>query len=335
MNHPDKYIKDLILRFLNKEASDDEISELLYWLKLDEKNRQYFDEVNETFQTNTVLGNFTPEKVDSSWQQVAKRIEEDNEIKLARTTISTRYYNFLRVAASISIVFIASFVLWRYYYQQSEGVLSKAIVHNSLGRNTQILLPDSTLVWLNTNSTLQYNSNFGESTREVTLHGEAFFDVRKKKGQNFIVKTDQLSIRVKGTKFNVRAYEGEDANTTLEEGKVELTISGQDQTYSMRPGDQITVANKEQKIIFQKVNPSNFSAWKEDTLVFDNTPLSQIIVKLENRYKVKIIIDQVLAERERLTMTISQETIDEILEMIQLSSRLSYRKEKNHILIYE
>jgi ferric-dicitrate binding protein FerR (iron transport regulator) len=150
-----------------------------------------------------------------------------------------------------------------------------------------------------------------------------------------LVKTDQISIRVKGTKFNVRAYEGEDANTTLEEGKVELTVSGQDQTYSMRPGDQITVAKKEQKITFQKVNPANFSAWKEDTLVFDNTPLSQIILKLENRYKVKIVIDQALAERERLTMTISQESIDEILEMIQLSSRLNYRKEKNHIVIYE
>jgi transmembrane sensor len=335
MNQPEKNIKDLILKFLHKQASEAEIESLLHWLKQDKHNRQYFDEVNETFQANEVLRQFNPEKIDRAWNRVAEKIENEKVIRLPVTTISKRYYNFLRVAASVSILLAASFAIWRYYSLQIYNTAEKVIVHNPQGRNTQIVLPDGTLVWLNTNSTLEYAGDFGKETREVVLKGEAFFDVRKKQQQNFIVKTDQLSIRVKGTRFNVRAYEGQDANTTLEEGKVELTIAGQHQIYAMRPGDQITVAKNEEKIILQKVDPSDFSAWKEDTLVFDNTPLSEIILKLENRYNVKIIIDKAIAERERLTMTISQETIDEILEMIQLSSRLNYRKEKNQILIYE
>jgi transmembrane sensor len=335
MNQPDQYIKELIVKFLNKEASDEEIDSLLLWLKEDEQNRHYFDEVNETFQASTVLRQFNPEKIGNAWNRVAGKIEAEKEIKITHTTISKRYYNFLRIAASVSIVFVASLVLWKYFYGPATIGSEKVVVHNPQSRNTHIELPDGTQVWLNTNSTLEYASDFGKNVREVVLKGEAFFDVRKKQQQNFIVKTDQVSIRVKGTRFNVRAYEGEDSNTTLEEGKVEITVQGQQQTYAMKPGDQITVANKEQKIIFQKVNPSNFSAWKEDTLVFDNTPLSDIILKLENRFKVKIVIDRTIAERERLTMTIAHESIDEILEMIQLSSQLNYRKEKNYILIYE
>jgi ferric-dicitrate binding protein FerR (iron transport regulator) len=166
------------------------------------------------------------------------------------------------------------------------------------------------------------------------LTGEAFFDVRKNEKQNFIVKTAQLSVRVKGTRFNVRAYEGEESKTTLEEGEVELFLPDE-KVYQMAPGDQITVNDKERKVIVEKVNPANYSAWKEEEIIFDNTPLSEIILKLENRYKVDIDINDVIANRERLTMTIHQESMEEILEMIQLSSRLKWKKINNKILIYE
>ncbi|MFZ6009449.1 MAG: FecR family protein [Bacteroidota bacterium] len=334
MNHPDKHIKELIARFLDRTASEADLSELKAWLGENEINKKYFDEINEAFQANTILGNFNPEKVDSAWQKFSERMGEDIGKPAARM-ISRTYYNFLRIAASISILLLASFGLWKYLQHDSTDSSRKVIVYNPQGRNTHIMLPDSTSVWLNTNSTLEYNSDFEKGKREVVLKGEAFFDVRKKQRQNFIVKTDHISIQVKGTRFNVRAYDGQDENTTLEEGKVELTVHGAKKKYNMTPGDQITVTNKQHKVTMKKVDPSDFSAWKEDKLVFDNALLADIIVKLENRFKVKIIVSETIAQRERLTMTITNETIEEILELIQLSSHLNYKKEKDRIIIYE
>jgi ferric-dicitrate binding protein FerR (iron transport regulator) len=335
MIQPTKHFRDLIARFLEKQITDDEIDELRLWLEEDVAHREYFDKVNENYQTRQILGQFNPEKIDKAWNRFSERINEEKQVKLQHTIISKNYYNFLRIAASISLVLAASVLIWKFFPGNAALTSEKITVHNPQGRNTQLVLPDSTLVWLNANSTLEYSNDFGTKKREVILKGEAFFDVRKKAGQNFVVQTDKLSICVKGTRFNVRAYAGEDANTTLEEGKVELRIAGQQNAYAMSPGDQITVKNSAREITIQKVDPTNFSAWKEDQLVFDNTPLSEIIMKLENRYKVRIIIHEKIANRERLTMTIGQESIDEILEMIQLSSRLSYKKDKGQILIYE
>ncbi len=336
MNHPAE-IKTLILKFLKKEASDVEVDDLLRWLKEDESHHVYFDEFNESFQAKKALGELNAEKINYAWRNVASQIEDAEDIKSSHTIVDKRYYNLLRVAASLLLVAVGAFSLWIYYAPtlQTGSAFDKVIVHNLQSRNTPVALPDGSLVWLNTNSTLEYNSDFGKTSREVLLKGEAFFDVKKKRQQNFIVKTEKISIQVKGTRFNVKAYDGEDANTTLEEGKVELTVHGQEKIYAMHPGDQITVVNKEPKITIKKVNPTNFTSWKEDVLVFDNTPLAEIVLKLESRYKVKISIDKSIAKRERLTMTIGKESLDEILEMIQLSSRLNYREEKNKVIIYE
>jgi transmembrane sensor len=334
MSHPSKYIRDIIARFLEKEASDFEINELLQWLEQNPLHRQYFDEVNEKFQTSSILNEFTPEKIDNAWQRLSSRLNEEKEIKISHAVITKGYYNFLRIAASVSILFVSGFLLWKFIPADIKEQPKNIVVNSPQGRNTKILLPDGSTVWLNANSTLEYASNFN-AKREVKLSGEAFFDVKKKQGNQFIVKTEKLSIRVKGTRFNVRAYKGEESNTTLEEGKVELIIAGKTNAYAMTPGEQITVNNNEGKIIKKKVNPSNYSAWKEDVLVFENTPLADILAKLENRYKVKISLDENIAQRERLTMTIGQETFDEILEMIQLSSHLKYKKLDDNIIIYE
>ena len=208
-------------------------------------------------------------------------------------------------------------------------------VRNAEGTNTRIVLPDNSVVWLNTNSSLEYPPAFGNTAREVTLKGEAFFDIEKG-SKPFIVKTGNVQVHVKGTRFNVQAYKEEDSvKTTLEEGRVELHIKGKDSFYVMNPGDQITLNTKVNDVVLRKVNPSNFSAWKEERLVFENTRLADIAARIENRYKVKISIAPSIGYRERLTMTIEHETLDEVLEMIRLSSRLKIKKDNNEITFYE
>lgn len=327
-------IRNLIIKFLQKETSDEEIKELKAWLREDEVHRKYFDEINDTFQASVTMGRINSEKINTAWKNLAQRIDLNEQLEVKRSISLFKARNLYKLAAAISGIVLIAYLSW-HQFASGPHDNNRAIVYQSKKLNTRITLPDSSVVWLNTNSTLEYPSTFGTGSREVDLKGEAFFDVKKGKG-DFIVNTEKLSVYVKGTKFNVRAYANEsDVKTTLQEGKVELKVRGDWEVYTMKPGDQITFNSARKEVIIHEVDPSDYSAWKEDRLVFDNTPLAEIIQKLENRYRVTITVDEVIANRERLTMTIENETLDEVLEFIQLSSRLKYTRMKNHVTIYE
>ena len=325
-------IKEIILRFLEGISTEEEATLLHEWLQESEANRQYFDEVNNTLQASVTLNRFNHPSVENAWSKVSKSIEQAPVRNISRT--KSRVLLVLKIAASVCFLVVTGSLLFEILSENNVQQRS-TIVRNSKVNNTRILLPDSSTVWLNANSTLEYTPEFGKTLREVTLKGEAFFDV-KKDSKAFIVRTDNMQVHVKGTRFNVEAYKkNATVKTTLEEGKVELHVDGNNEFFTMKPGDQIILNTRLNNVIVQKVDPSDFSAWKEEKLVFDNTPLSEIITKLENRYKVSITIRSEKAKRERLSMIIEQEDIQEVLDLIKLSSRLQIKMEKNEIILFE
>ena len=325
-------MKEIILRFLEGDASVAEITILQTWLEESEANRQYFDEVNSTYQASITLNRLNQHKVDHAWRRLSQRIDQEPIVHKKRP--KSRSLFVYKIAATVCLFVATAAVLFK-IIPGSTHEQHATIVRNSKGNNTRILLPDSSTVWLNANSTLEYTNEFGNTTREVTLKGEAFFDV-KKDNKAFIVKTDKMQVHVKGTRFNVEAYKKNGTvKTTLEEGKVELHVGGSNKFFTMKPGDQIILDTRLNDVVVKKVNAFDVSAWKEERLVFDNTPLSEVIAKLENRYKVNIKIDSKKALRERLSMTIEQEDIEEVLDLIKLSSRLQIKMEGNEIVLYE
>jgi len=335
MDNTPQPVKEIILRFLEGSASEDDVAMLSTWLKESKENQQYFDEVNTTFQVSVTLNRFTPQKTDDAWNRLSKDIETKKGAvrRIPRPATTSRYFSLLKIAASVCLVGVSGFLIFKLL--PKETLQQATIVRTATGNNTRILLPDSSVVWLNSNSTLEYPPAFGNSSRDVVLKGEAFFDVRKG-SKPFVVKTDNIQVNVKGTKFNVRAYKSDETiKTTLQEGKVELQVSGDEKTYTMKPGDQVILDTKFRKVTLKKVDPSDFSAWKEEKLIFDNVMLGSIVSKLENRYGVTIDLDSMVARRERLTMTIERESLYEALDLIQLSSRLKVKREKNKIILYE
>jgi len=331
---PTEEIKQLILRFLEGEASDQDVSDLQVWLQESADNRMYFDEVNNAYQASVTLHRFNQQKIDQAWSKLSTQIETEQPAKGLIYSFNTiNQFPFFKIAASISILLLSGFLIF-WLLGKRENSLN-TIVQNNERNSIQILLPDSSVVWLNTYSSLVYPTAFDKNSRDVTLKGEAFFDVKKGK-KPFIVHTQNMQVRVKGTRFNVEAYTNNpSAKTTLEEGKVELSVNNSHKKYILKPGEQIIFNAPLNKISLRKVEVGNFSAWKEKQLVFDNTPLEEIIPKLENRFSVAISADKELAATERLSLTIGDETLDEVLELVKLASRLKVKKEKGQIILYE
>jgi len=325
-------IQEIITRFLEGHASEEDVETLYTWVQESEANRHYFHEMNNTYQASVTLARYNQPKINAAWEQLAEDIQASGRT-VAHPALKRRPKPsiFLKIAASVTLLAAAGtllFMLSKFAGRQSP------VVYNAGENNMRILLPDSSFVWLNRHSTLEYAPSFGTTNREVHLKGEAFFDVRKNKNQPFIVKAENIQVLVRGTKFNVQAYTAEPSiKTTLEEGKIELYVSGMASHFVMRPGDQITLDTEANKVSRKKVNPANFSAWKEEQLSFDSAPLRDIILQLENRYKVNIVADSTVALNERMSITIEDETLEEVLGLIQDVSTIRARRDGNNIVL--
>lgn len=325
-------IDEIIFRFLEGTDSEEDADILVNWLKSHPDHQVYFDQLNSTYQTSVTLHRYSPEKTNEAWNDLSTKITSGTSERKAPRIPQWSANMLLRMAASVCLIAVSWYVVTISTRQTFPVPLTQ--IKNADAANTRVVLPDSSIVLLNANSTLQYPSLFGADSRDVVLKGEAFFDVRKGKIP-FRVRAGNALIEVKGTRFNVEAYKKDGmVRTTLEEGKVDLSISGGKRAYSLMPGDQAIHDGGKNEVLIKQVNPSFYTAWKEERLVFDNTSLEEIVAKLQNRFRVNIEVENPLLNSEKLTMTIERETLDEILDLIMLSSDLQVKRQGDTITLY-
>jgi ferric-dicitrate binding protein FerR (iron transport regulator) len=252
-----------------------------------------------------------------------KRIKEavlPEEQKAAQRKIDIYAWG-LRVAAVLIVTLLVSNIF--FLHQSAENQFSETVqtITTPYGAKTNITLPDGSLVWLNSGSTLSYPTKFGKS-RPVTLVGEAFFEVEKN-NKPFIVSTDYGDVEVKGTSFNVRAYSDDDSfATTLEEGVVSFQMKNALNEVTLKPGEQIVgTANG---FTVKEVATKYFTSWKEGKLLFNREPFPGFIKKLERWYNVKIEYTDPKLNELWYTGTIEMESMSEVMEMISKAAPISY-----------
>jgi transmembrane sensor len=223
-------------------------------------------------------------------------------------------------------------------------------VSSPLGSKTKLVLPDSTVVWLNAGSRLTYNEYFGTTNRKTTLTGEAFFDV-KKSSIPFIIHANSVQIKVLGTAFNVKAYpEEKTVETSLIRGRVEITLDQKPgQPIILTPNEKVVVSNEENKnakgvqakepvVVWKGLTRTTDStivetSWVNNKIIFQDESFRDIAVKMERWYGIEIeFADEYVAD-ERLSGTFTTETIQEALAALQYSTKFHYSIKGNLITI--
>lgn len=208
-----------------------------------------------------------------------------------------RFVNsWMRIAAVFMISISVGGIGWYYSSKinQTDVVKPMAeIIHKKAdyGKKVTVTLPDGSVVKLNSGSEIKYPEFFIDSIREVTLSGEAFFEVKKDSLHPFIVKTPMITTRVLGTSFNITSYDDEDdVVITLATGKISVNIKGEDEII-LAPSYQVNFNKSTQSILKQKIDLDQFLGWKEGVLRFDNEKLATAIPKLEKWFDVKITLE--------------------------------------------
>lgn len=230
-----------------------------------------------------------------------------------------------------------------YYYWQANTV-KDAVADVSLiehfvpaGKREQIILPDSSRVWLNSGSVLIYPSTFIGQTRDVYLSGEGYFEVEKNAEQPFIVKARTLNVEVLGTRFNILAYpEVKQIATTLEEGSVRVCLQDNDKkVYHLVPDEQLVYNIDSGVADIKQVVSADYSDWREGGLLFDNYSFSDIIRILQRTYGVNVHLQTSIYNNNKITVHFNKdESLENIFMLLkELIPGLEYRIENKDIFL--
>lgn len=200
------------------------------------------------------------------------------------------------------------------------------------GGQYNIVLADGTKVYLNAVSSIKYPTQFNGDKRLVELDGEAYFEVAKNKNKPFIVKSDNQSIEVLGTHFNVHAYANEAVvKTTLLEGSV--AVSFKNQKSILKPGQQSNVSDNFTKIKIRDVDTDEAIAWKNGRFKFDNADLKTVMRQLERWYGIKVEYRGDVSDVRFSGGTFMNKNLSEVLKVLELSN-IKFKVEGRTIIVY-
>lgn len=173
----------------------------------------------------------------------------------------------------------------------SETIIEIHTLTTPRGQDYKVTLEDGTIVWLNSESSLQFPSSFTGKERIVRLRGEAYFEVAKDKEHPFIVQTENLQTKVLGTEFNFRSYPGKEAHVTLVEGSVEVSSnSGGRIPVKIKPGEDAFLSQNG-NLNTQEVDVDPYIYWKDGYFYFDNVSLLEIMQTIGRWYNVNIVFN--------------------------------------------
>ena len=248
------------------------------------------------------MENMNPESLLRKAQALGEDIKEMESIDVmgayqqAQTQIKTNrrrsmYNQLMRYAAFLTIPLLLSSLILGYLYWGATDTEEKyAEVMAATGPVIRYELPDHSVVWLNSGSTLRYPTVFKKDNRNVELKGEAYFEVEADRKRPFYVNTPAgLSVYVYGTKFNVNAYEDDNSiETVLEKGKVNVISPDGKTTVQLAPGERLLYNKVDQKLLKGKVDVYEKVAWKDGKLIFRNAELGEIFKRLARHFNVDI-----------------------------------------------
>ncbi len=195
------------------------------------------------------------------------------------------------------------------------------------GGEFQIILPDSTRVWLNSETVLEFPTRFTGSERKINLkNGEAYFEVAKNKQMPFIINiNEKAEVKVLGTHFSITAYKDEPTvKTTLVEGSVQVLSLINNHSSFITPGQQASL-NTDGTISMQQVNTHLYTAWINGEFVFENASLETVLKKLGRWYDFDAAFENPEAKNYHFSGTLKRyENISQLIELLSYTSKLEF-----------
>lgn len=291
---------------------------------------------------NHPTANPSNEEVGNALKQLLARISLYERMFTEKRRISRKKYGLLKIAGILLLPLFASFFTYLSMKDRigvRESLVSYAEYAAPLGERREIVLPDSSRVCLNSGSVLLVPEKFVGSDRTLYLVGEGYFKVASDKEKPFKVKTSVLEIEALGTEFSVSAYAADsEVGVILARGSVRLSAldSPAAESLIMLPDHQSVYDPQAHGFRVNKVDASQCTSWKEGVLIFDKTPIAEVLRRVEIQYGVRIQYDRSDGRITKHAVTakfVRNESLVDILDMLSDIIDFKYRLVNNQVLI--
>lgn len=277
-------------------------------------------------------------KEDELFNNISSQIRPVRRFYGSKKVISTPTLLVAMLVILLSGLLVWNTELENYFGASIEEVVAEqwTVRDAKLGQKSKVFLPDGTIAYLNSGSQIKYDKHFAISHRELSLKGEAFFEVAKNKAIPFKVKSGKVVTEAVGTAFNVKAFDVKDIGVQLTEGKVKVyPINSPEDELLLLPGEQVVYQGDEspKKGSFDL---EYYPFWVKGTLSFDKASLSEAVDLLERWYGVKIVVHKAPKKEFSFSGKYRKATLENVLESMSHSLQLKYKIEnKNVTLIFQ
>lgn len=323
MDSDREQIYRLIYRHLAERIEDDEVTILENWKSEYPQNLIEFNDIVEVWRQT---GNFKfPVKIDT--EQALTDVHRKSGIQKQKVLKPA-------LVRQIAAILILSVLLAGGYSYFFSGKATDSVyyeeVQTAYGTRTNLELPDGSVVCLNSGSSLRFASNLAQNReRRVELKGEGYFQVAKDTKKPFIVDVEKLSVEALGTAFNVNAYEpASEIDVVLIEGKVAVRAETDEKSGTeviLEPNQLARYDVAENNLLKEQVSDAGkYTGWTEGKLVFLDDPIMEVVRRMENWYNVDIQLKDERLKDYRFTGTFVNESLEEILNTLSLTSPLHY-----------
>lgn len=344
--------------------------------------KKYFIQHTEQVETGNKASNIIrllakankphPSTKEQDYERFMHTIERQSRLKIAfQSFLPSNFSSIAKIAAVIVLLItisgIGGILISNLLKSGSVGICKTVV---GKGQKSKVFLPDGTEVWLNSESTLTYSTDFGRTTRDVKLIGEAYFKVHKDKDHQFIVHILDVEVKVYGTEFNVKSYSDENTiETTLVSGSLSIQkISENEKTtplllkpkqraviYKIEPlatlkeeetkapvdvkvvtqpsVSQIPGIKAENIILYAETNLESHIAWKDQKMIFTDETFESLSHMLERWYDIKIVFESAEVQKYKFRGIFKNETIEQALNAMRFTAPFDYTIDHRTIYI--
>ncbi|NDV59128.1 FecR family protein [Bacteroides sp. 519] len=311
------------MAYLDGKLSPADTKEFEKQLALSAELKKDVDDIKHILQLSTELSMCRKVNVEKNWQKVSGRIKLHKQY--------TNFVKYLRNSAAIltlPLILLTGTLLYQTDANKWEAEEIETVEVLSVpGTISKINLPDGSVVWLNSGSTLTYARNFRQGARKVSLQGEAYFKVESDKENRFdVVLPGHLVVSAYGTEFNINAYpDNNRIETTLVKGVVAVGKENTTNASILKPNQQFIYSKKEDIATTKTVSLSVTTGWKDGKMVFKRANMLEIIERLSRKFNVDIILEGEELYGYEYSATFINETLPEILSLLEDSAPIKCR----------
>lgn len=314
---------DLLVKYLVGEATESESRQAQQWIHASDANRKYYDDLKRIWKESERIADGSKVNEDAAWLRLQNRISKSEPTKVIRKS-PVLGSQWLKIAASVIFLFMISYLVYYRFYD--DHIIDKISGDKVVSEN----LSDGSTVTLNSNSQLSYPAHFVGNKRLVKLTGEAFFKIAPDKTKPFIISVQGATISVVGTSFDVKNRNGE-TEVIVATGIVKVKAHGKE--IQLYPGEKVMVTGAGTELIKQQNKGSLYNYYITGALICDQTPLYQLVDKLNEIYGVQIEIANSKLRNLPITTTFKGQSLDEILKVIAETFNIKTEHQGNRFLL--